>query len=196
MIFIFSLFISLMTKFEVYNVFSFWIIVIFTNLLCLTLNRRGGQILHPPGFSWITPKIVQLAKQAYRYVNKILFWLFWPNFMMMTSSIQKLRPFCQLSTWGIFNIFYRNLQKKETAVILKRIDQLPQNLARVHNLVGPSEEIIKISIFSILPIVYIVFYCFSIVRHFDTPLGVQDVHDGKIWCQAINYSLLACYRWK
>ena len=27
-------------------------------------------------------------------------------------------------------------RKKETAVILKRIDQLLQNLARVHNLVG------------------------------------------------------------
>ena len=27
-------------------------------------------------------------------------------------------------------------RKKETAVILKGIDQLPQNLARVHNLVG------------------------------------------------------------
>ena len=40
------------------------------------------------------------------------------------------------STCGILNIFYRNLQKKETAVILKRIDQSPQNLARVHNLVG------------------------------------------------------------
>ena len=26
--------------------------------------------------------------------------------------------------------------RKETAVILKRIDQLPQNLATVHNLVG------------------------------------------------------------
>ena len=39
------------------------------------------------------------------------------------------------SASGIFKIFYRNLQKKETAVILKRIDQLPQNLARVRNLV-------------------------------------------------------------
>ena len=29
-----------------------------------------------------------------------------------------------------------NLKKKETTVILERIDQLPQNLARVHNL-GP-----------------------------------------------------------
>ena len=40
------------------------------------------------------------------------------------------------STSGISNVFYRNLQKKETAIILKRIDQLPQNFVRVRNLVG------------------------------------------------------------
>ena len=39
------------------------------------------------------------------------------------------------STYGIFNIFYRNVLEKETAVYLERIDQLPQTLARVHNLV-------------------------------------------------------------
>ena len=39
------------------------------------------------------------------------------------------------STSGISNVFYKNLQKKETAAILKCTDQLPQNLARVHNLV-------------------------------------------------------------
>ena len=48
----------------------------------------------------------------------------------------KILAISSTSTSGIFTIFYRNLQKKETAVILKRIDQLPQNLARVHNLVG------------------------------------------------------------
>ena len=47
------------------------------------------------------------------------------------------------STCGIFNIFYRNLQKKETAVILKRIDQLPHNLARVRNLVGSFDRSYK-----------------------------------------------------
>ena len=36
----------------------------------------------------------------------------------------------------VLNIFYRNLKKKETVVILKRIDKLPQNLTRVHNLLG------------------------------------------------------------
>ena len=39
------------------------------------------------------------------------------------------------STCAIFNIFYRNLHKKETAVILKRINQLPHNWAAVLNLV-------------------------------------------------------------
>ena len=54
--------------------------------------------------------------------------------MMMTSSIQKLWPFCQLVLleFSIFSI--ETYRKKETAVIVKRIDQLPQNLARVHNL--------------------------------------------------------------
>ena len=54
--------------------------------------------------------------------------------------------------------------EKETAVILKHIDQLPQNLARVHNLVGPLDRSHKNFKFFILPIVSIVFYCLSIVR--------------------------------
>ena len=66
---------------------------------------------------------------------------------------------------GISNIFYRNLQKIETAVILKHIDQLSQNLARVHNLVGSFDRRHKnFSNCSILPIVSIVFYCLTIVR--------------------------------
>ena len=68
------------------------------------------------------------------------------------------------STSGISNVFYRNLKKKETAVILKPIDQLPQNLARVHNLVGSFDRSHKNLNFFILPIVAIVFYCLSIVR--------------------------------
>ena len=68
-----------------------------------------------------------------------------------------------ISTSGIFNIFYRNLQKKETAAILKRIDQLPQSLVRVHNLVGSFDRSNKRFEFLILPIVSIVFYCLSIV---------------------------------
>ena len=68
------------------------------------------------------------------------------------------------STYGIFNIFYRKLWKKETAVILKRIDQLPQNFARVRNLVTSFDRSCKNVKFFILPIVSIVFYCLSIVR--------------------------------
>ena len=49
---------------------------------------------------------------------------------------RKIMTTLSTSTSGILDIFDRNLQKKETAVILKRIDQLPQNLARVRNLVG------------------------------------------------------------
>ena len=86
-------------------------------------------------------------------------------FMMMTSFIQKIMAILSTSTCGIFNIFDRNIQKKETAVILKRIDQLPQNFARVHNLVGPFERNYNNFNFSILPIVFIVFYCFYIVCH-------------------------------
>ena len=54
--------------------------------------------------------------------------------MMTTSSIQKLGPFSQLvlQEFSIFSI--------ETAVILKCIDQLPQNLARIPNLVGSFEK--------------------------------------------------------
>ena len=68
------------------------------------------------------------------------------------------------STSGISNVFYRNLQKKETAVILKHINQLPQTLVRVHNLVWYFDKIHRNSNFCILLIVSIVFYCLSIVR--------------------------------
>ena len=66
-------------------------------------------------------------------------------------------------TSGIFRIFYRNLMKKETAVFLNRINQLPQNLARVDHLVESLTEVMKISNSSLLPIVSIVFYCLYIV---------------------------------
>ena len=79
-------------------------------------------------------------------------------------------------TCGIFNIFSRNLQEKETAVILKHIDQLPQNLARVHNLVGSFGRSHKNFRFSIL----LLFLLFSFVcllsalcSNFDTPLEVK-----------------------
>ena len=61
----------------------------------------------------------------------------------MTPSIQKLWPFCQLILveFSIFSI--ETYRKKETAVILKRIDQLPQNLAIVRNLVGSFDRSYK-----------------------------------------------------
>ena len=86
------------------------------------------------------------------------------------------------STCGIFNILYRNLQKKETAVILKRIDQLPQNLARVRNLVGSFDRSYK-NVKFFYSLFFILFPLFSIVcllsafcSNFDTPLEIQDVH--------------------
>ena len=79
--------------------------------------------------------------------------------------------------FSIFSI--ETYRKKETAVILKRIDQLPQNLARVHNLVVSFDRTHKMSNFCILFIVSIVYYCCllsSFGSKFDTPLEVQDVH--------------------
>ena len=83
------------------------------------------------------------------------------------------------STCGIFNIFYRNLKKKETAVILKRIDQLPQNLASLVNLVGSFEKSYKNVKFFYSSYCFHCFYCLSLSAfcfNFDTPLEVQDVH--------------------
>ena len=59
---------------------------------------------------------------------------------------------------GISNVFYTNLQKK-TAGNRKRIDQLPQNLARVHNLVGSFDRSHKCQIF----LFFLLFLFFSIV---------------------------------
>ena len=76
----------------------------------------------------------------------------------------KIMAILLTSTSGISNVFYRNLYIKETAIIVKRIDQLPQNLARVHNLVGSFDRSHKNFNFFILPIVSIVFYCLSTIR--------------------------------
>ena len=95
---------------------------------------------------------------------------------MMRSSIQKLWPFCQL-VLEEFSIF--SIEEKETALIHKRIDQLPQNLTRVHNLVWSFDRNYKMSNFLFFPIVSIVFYCCllpTFSSNFDTPLEVQDVH--------------------
>ena len=79
------------------------------------------------------------------------------------------------STCEIFNIFYRNLQKKETAVILKRIDQLPQNLSRVRNLVGSFDRSYK-NVKSFYSYFSIVCLLSAFCSNFDTPLEVQDIH--------------------
>ena len=70
-------------------------------------------------------------------------------------------------------------RKKETAVILKRIDPLPQNLAKVHNLVGSfdrSHKNFKFFIFLLFPLFSIVCLLSVFCSNFDTPLEVQDVH--------------------
>ena len=55
--------------------------------------------------------------------------------MILTSSTQKLWPFSRLVPLEIPMFSIETYRKKETALILKCIDQLPQNLARVHYLV-------------------------------------------------------------
>ena len=53
--------------------------------------------------------------------------------------------------------------EKETAVMLKCIEELPRNLAKVHNLIPSFDVNHKILNCSILSIVSIVFYCLSYV---------------------------------
>ena len=72
-------------------------------------------------------------------------------------------PILSTGTSGSSNVSYRNLKKKETAIILKRIDQLPQNWARVHNSLGSFDRSHK-NVNFFYSIVSIVFYCSSIVR--------------------------------
>ena len=55
----------------------------------------------------------------------------------------KIMAILSTGTSGISNVSYKNLWKKETAVILKATDQLPQNLARVHDLVAYFDKIHK-----------------------------------------------------
>ena len=76
----------------------------------------------------------------------------------------KIMAILSTGTSGTFNIFYRNLQKKGTVVILKRIDKSPQIFPEYIIFYGLLTEVIKISNFSILPIVSTVFYCLSIVH--------------------------------
>ena len=66
----------------------------------------------------------------------------------------------------ISSVFYRNFEKKETTVILKCIDQLPQNLVKLHNFVHFFDTNNTNFRISIILIVSIVFYRFSIVHLF------------------------------
>ena len=63
---------------------------------------------------------------------------------------------------------------------LKRIDQLPQNLARVHNLVGSfdrSHKNVNFFYSSCCFYCFLLFiYCPSFVPTIDSPSEVQDVH--------------------
>ena len=96
----------------------------------------------------------------------------------MTSSIQ-IMAISSTSTSGIFTIFYRNKPiEKKPAVILKRINQLLQNLVRVHNLVGSFDKVINVQIFLFLlfPLFSIVCLLSAFCCNFDTPLEVRDVH--------------------
>ena len=120
--------------------------------------------------------------------------------MMLTSSIQKLWPFCQLvlPEFSIFSI--ETYRKKETAVILKCIDQLPQNLVRVHNLVGSfyrSHQNFKFYYSSYCFLCFLLFvYCLPFVPTLILHYRYKKFTDGKIGCQTINYNVLACYRSK
>ena len=124
---------------------------------------------------------MQLTKQAERYdcgQNLILHIL--TKFHDDDVIHTKIMDILSTSTSEIFNVFYRNLQKKETAVILKRTDQFPQNLARVHNLVESfPQKSLKFQIF----LFFLLFPFFSIVcllsafcSKFDTLVEVQNVH--------------------
>ena len=101
---------------------------------------------------------------------------------MMTSSKRKLWRFCQL-VFPEFSVFpietYRNQLKKETAVILIFIDQLPQNLAKVHNLV-PSFDInhknFKFFYSSYCLHCILLFAFVRLLFNFDALSEVQEVH--------------------
>ena len=84
-------------------------------------------------------------------------------------------------TFLIFNVFYRNLEKKEIAAILKYIDQLPQNSARVDNFehsfdINHKNFKFIYSSYCFHCIILFVFFVFC--PNFDTLSEVQQVHKG------------------
>ena len=94
----------------------------------------------------------------------------------MTSPKRKLWPFCQLVLLK-FSVF--NQKKKQTALILKCIDQLPQNLARVHNLeysFDTNHENFKLFCFSnCFHCILLFFYC-SFCSNIDDLSEVEAAH--------------------
>ena len=67
----------------------------------------------------------QLAKQAYKFVNKNFILHILTKFHDDDVIHTKIMAILSTGTSGISNVSYRNVKKKETAVILKRINQLP-----------------------------------------------------------------------
>ena len=80
----------------------------------------------------------------------------------MTSFIQKLWAFCPLVFPEFLMFSLESYGKKETALILKYIEKLPQNFARIQYLVGSLDRSHKnFNFFLILATFSIVFYCSS-----------------------------------
>ena len=102
----------------------------------------------------------------------------------MTSSIQKLWPLCKpvLLQFPMFPI--ESYRKKEIAVILKCIDQLPQNSVRIHNLVGSFDRSHKNFEFFYssycLHCFLLLIYCPSFVSTLILFQGYKMFNDGKI----------------
>ena len=118
---------------------------------------------------------------------------------MMTSSIQTLWPFHQLVLLE-FSLFSIKTYRKEK--LLQFLNALINYLKIWPEYIiweGLLTKVIKRSNFSILPVVSIVLYCLFIVRPlFQLWYSIRGTRwkNGKIWCQTINYSLLASYTWK
>ena len=84
--------------------------------------------------------------------------------------------------------------------VFYRIDQLPQNLARVNNLLWSFDRSHKSfkSVYSsgCFHCLLLFVYCPSSVPTLILHKRYKMFTDDKIWCPAINYNLQACYIWK
>ena len=102
-------------------------------------------------------------------------------------------------TSGISNVSYRNLQKKETAIIFKHIDQLPQNLTRVYNLVvsfDRSHKNFKCFYSSCCFHCFLLFiYCPSFVPTLILHLRYKMFTNRTISCQTINLQPINSLLW-